>query len=312
MRLRVALLLAAVVCGCFADTVILKNGDRLTGDLQGVEDGKLLLRTAYAGVIRIDRASVSEVNGAPYAEARPAAVPQSTTGSSPAFERSRLRVDVGFSYNYSADDGRDQLSANIDTAYVGTQAWDGFFNMVQVYDNASDPGDRQSSVFAQLSLHRYLTRQLFFFLYASVLRDLDGNQNAIFAKFYGGGLGWSFWRAPKRMLFARAGVIGADAIGAVAPNGTLIPYRDRAPAVLNSINCVVTLRRGIQLVGRVQYLQPLAGEPWRKVVFDNAVRFPITKNLTFDFRGYNPPNISRPAALTVRDFKIATGFGLKF
>jgi hypothetical protein len=59
-----ALLLAAAVSGCCTDTVLLKNGDRLSGEVQGVEGGVLLLRTAYAGVIRISAAGQDGLFGA--------------------------------------------------------------------------------------------------------------------------------------------------------------------------------------------------------------------------------------------------------
>ena len=37
-----------------ADTVLLVNSDRLSGEIQKLEDKRLYLRTAYAGVIEID------------------------------------------------------------------------------------------------------------------------------------------------------------------------------------------------------------------------------------------------------------------
>ena len=37
-----------------ADTVILDNGDRLTGELQTLEEGKLSFKTDYAGTLSID------------------------------------------------------------------------------------------------------------------------------------------------------------------------------------------------------------------------------------------------------------------
>ncbi len=43
------------------DTVILDNGDRLTGELQKLEEGKLAFKTVYAGTISIDWKQVQEV-----------------------------------------------------------------------------------------------------------------------------------------------------------------------------------------------------------------------------------------------------------
>ena len=44
-----------------ADTVILDNGDRLTGELQTLEEGKLSFKTCYAGTLSIDWEQVQEL-----------------------------------------------------------------------------------------------------------------------------------------------------------------------------------------------------------------------------------------------------------
>ena len=49
------LLLAAVLTpDCLADTIILNNGDRITGKIQRAEPGKVVVLTDYAGEIKID------------------------------------------------------------------------------------------------------------------------------------------------------------------------------------------------------------------------------------------------------------------
>lgn len=45
----------------WADTVVLKNGDRLSGQVQLVDSGKLVLKTDYAGEIRIDWDQVAQL-----------------------------------------------------------------------------------------------------------------------------------------------------------------------------------------------------------------------------------------------------------
>ena len=53
-----------LICCCcmalYAEQVTLKNGDRLTGTIVSVSDKKLVLKTAYAGEISIDRDSVAQ------------------------------------------------------------------------------------------------------------------------------------------------------------------------------------------------------------------------------------------------------------
>src|SRR5687767_11819342 len=53
-RSLLCLALAAVPSSLLADTVWLKNGDKLTGTIQLFDSGKLLLQTEYAGSITLD------------------------------------------------------------------------------------------------------------------------------------------------------------------------------------------------------------------------------------------------------------------
>ncbi len=54
-RCRLMLLALALACsgGVLADTVLLKNGDRLTGEIDSIAGGRLLLKTGYAGRLPI-------------------------------------------------------------------------------------------------------------------------------------------------------------------------------------------------------------------------------------------------------------------
>lgn len=60
---RIRLCVLVVYCcgtALVAEQVTLKNGDRLTGDIVSISDKKLVLKTAYAGAISIDRDLVAE------------------------------------------------------------------------------------------------------------------------------------------------------------------------------------------------------------------------------------------------------------
>ncbi|HYI88047.1 MAG TPA: DUF481 domain-containing protein [Burkholderiales bacterium] len=52
-RLAALVLLAAAACGALADEVVLRNGDRLRGEIAALADGKLVLRTDYAGEVAL-------------------------------------------------------------------------------------------------------------------------------------------------------------------------------------------------------------------------------------------------------------------
>jgi len=54
-----ALLLA--VTAASADTIILTNGDRISGEIVAIRDGKILVKTAYAGEVPVDHAMLSGI-----------------------------------------------------------------------------------------------------------------------------------------------------------------------------------------------------------------------------------------------------------
>src|SRR3954463_1552729 len=51
----------AAIADCFADAIVLENGDRLTGHIVRLESGKLVLATDYAGEIKIELGKVTSL-----------------------------------------------------------------------------------------------------------------------------------------------------------------------------------------------------------------------------------------------------------
>jgi hypothetical protein len=56
------LLILLALTAAYADTVVVDTGDRLHGEIEKLEDGKLSLKTAYAGSIQIDWDKVVEID----------------------------------------------------------------------------------------------------------------------------------------------------------------------------------------------------------------------------------------------------------
>ena len=59
--MRLLLFLLALTAA-YADTVVVDTGDRLNGEIEKLEGGKLILKTSYAGSIRIDWDKVVEID----------------------------------------------------------------------------------------------------------------------------------------------------------------------------------------------------------------------------------------------------------
>jgi len=62
-RIVPAVFAIAVLAGapCFGDTVVLKNGDRITGVVQSLEDGALTIESAHFGTVRVDYGEVASL-----------------------------------------------------------------------------------------------------------------------------------------------------------------------------------------------------------------------------------------------------------
>jgi putative salt-induced outer membrane protein len=58
---RYFLVLFAAACGARADVVLLANGDRVSGQLVSADARAVVIRTAWGGELKIDRAAVTEV-----------------------------------------------------------------------------------------------------------------------------------------------------------------------------------------------------------------------------------------------------------
>lgn len=61
-RSAALLLLAAATLGAAADEIVLRNGDRIRGEVTALSDGKLTLRTGYAGEIRVQWKDVTALS----------------------------------------------------------------------------------------------------------------------------------------------------------------------------------------------------------------------------------------------------------
>jgi putative salt-induced outer membrane protein YdiY len=61
-RLAALILLAVEACGARADEVVLRNGDRLRGEIAALAGGKLVLRTDYAGEVALRWSEVASLS----------------------------------------------------------------------------------------------------------------------------------------------------------------------------------------------------------------------------------------------------------
>lgn len=105
-RILVSLFLVSVGASAFADTVVLKNGDQLTGSVDSIVSGRVLLQTEYAGLIPIQLDAVASIDSEVDLDVR-------TAGG---VSSGRLAMVAGEQHIVSADASRPVALADVGRA----------------------------------------------------------------------------------------------------------------------------------------------------------------------------------------------------
>ncbi|MEM7101337.1 MAG: DUF481 domain-containing protein [Pseudomonadota bacterium] len=101
-----SLFLVSVGASAFADTVVLKNGDQLTGSVDSIVSGRVLLQTEYAGLIPIQLDAVASIDSEVDLDVR-------TAGG---VSSGRLAMVAGEQHIVSADASRPVALADVGRA----------------------------------------------------------------------------------------------------------------------------------------------------------------------------------------------------
>ncbi|MDA0206607.1 MAG: DUF481 domain-containing protein [Acidobacteria bacterium] len=217
------LLILLALTAAYADTVVVDTGDRLNGEIEKLEDGKLSLQTSYAGTIRIDWEEVVEIQsdasyqvetesglrlrGAMRLQGAYVVVGGDDPDNAPSNEAAatlvtsivRLENDeppgfwetmegsVGVGYNFTRGNS-DQTQASL--AARGSYRHDGYTlrgDLNSIFANIDD-SERQSRHALNTRFDRYLSPKSFAFAVAAFERN-DRQQLDLRSRL-GGGFGW--------------------------------------------------------------------------------------------------------------------------
>jgi putative salt-induced outer membrane protein YdiY len=234
-RLACWLCLAAMCSwSAFADTVVLRNGDLITGTITGVEAGRLLVRTDYAGELKIElRAigtftSADEVTTILRNETRlfgrisgdsetvqilPAGGGLTRTIAIPeliGIEQGRMaeqalrlsgRINVGAS---SSSGNTDVTRLNVDTELIARRRANRF-TLGARGTYASDQGRQtESNAIATFKYDRFVTPRLYG--YGSTTFEYDPFQDIRLRSTYGAGSGYQVIESQRTNLTVEAGL----------------------------------------------------------------------------------------------------------
>ena len=333
-----ALLLLAATSGR-TDTVVLTNGDRLTGEIQKLADGKLSLKTGYAGDVHIDWEVVDQLmtDGAVEVEthsgkryrgtlrsssegfeitstdttktvAAPLVVGLSAAskGGGPSFwERLEGNVDLG--YNLTRGNSRlTQSSVGLGGAYrkPGYKVQASASSMFSRQNDAAATS-RQS---AHLRYDKFLGPRLLTFAVGGLERNDRKRLNL--RSTAGGGVGWRLQKTQNSELSVLGGLtytneqFQADAAG-IAPG-------DSFGEGLLGLEWHATLFDSVHFTTGVSLRPSLAGSGRYRVEYDSLVRIPLISRLTWSLSLFDRFDSDPPVAVQRNDYGLVSAFGFAF
>jgi len=214
------LLLCCVGLPAAADTVWLKNGDRLTGDIVLLDGGKLALKTKYAGRVLIDWKDIATLNSSKPLLVKQSGFEQESSRQLQAADNGKVKVINGDSREVALSDiqqlipprplledlvwegnadldldmDRDDNNTNNFSVSGDSRVRHGLWRHVLdgEYEREKENGEETESNWqAEYDLDRFFTPQWFVRGSVSELRDDFGDIER--QSLYGLGPGYQFW-----------------------------------------------------------------------------------------------------------------------
>lgn len=335
------ILFALLPLGLKADTVVMKNGDRLTGEVGQLDDGKLGLKTSYAGTIRLAWDEVASVetgqpfeveveNGRRYSgsvdvergavavigDGAPLMTPQENVvailpvtldDGTPPFWR---RLDGALDLGYSLSRGNSELtqsSLGVKGEYRA-EAYKVRGKLDSLFARQNDaPTTSQHS--GNLRFDQFVSDRMFYFLVGGM--DRDDRRRLNLRTRGGGGFGWTL-RKTKTEEFS--------ALGGVTYSNENFRGREGEPnRILNSGEGLLGFewqtRRfaGVRLSTEASVLPNLAQNGRFRVRYTSTARIPVWKYMNWTVRLFDNYDSNPPRENVVRnDYGLVSGFGLSF
>jgi putative salt-induced outer membrane protein YdiY len=338
------LLILLALTAAYADTVIVDSGDRLNGEIEKLENGKLSLKTSYAGTIRIDWDKVVEMDSAasyqvetetglrlrgplhrqgayvvvgggdpdnsPNQEAAAAVVTgivRLENDETPGFWET-LEGSVGVGYTFTRGNS-DQTQASL--AARGNYRHDGYTlraDLNSIFAEIDD-AERQSRHALNTRFDRYLSPNSFAFAIAAFERN-DRQQLDLRSRL-GGGFGWKVIQERNR-TFDLLGGFTLTNEQFRAEEGDPLPRKSTGEGLLG-FEWRSSRLWGVELRTRLTAHPNLVQRGRYRIEYDSGAQIPLIAGITWDvslFDRYdnNPPR----EELERNDYGMVSTLGFSF
>ena len=338
LALPLTLLLLAAT-GARADTVVLTNGDRLTGEIQKLGGGKLFLKTTYAGGIQIDwkmidkltteapvevevqsreryTGQIQSADGGmeivtadkriPLTPAQVVAMSRVSDDGGPGFWE-RLEGDVDVGYNLTRGNSRlTQSSVGLDGQYrkpgykVQASA-----SSIFSRQNAAAATSRQS---ANLRYDKFLGLRLLAFAVGGLERNDRKRLNL--RSIAGGGFGWRLQKTQNSELSVLGGLTYTNEQFQAAADG--IASGDSFGEGLLGLEWNTTPFDRVRFTTSLSGRPSLAGSGRYRIEYDSSVRISLISRFTWSLRLFDRFDSDPPGAVQRNDYGLVSAFGFAF
>ena len=317
-----------------AATVVLSNGDRLTGEISSLEKGKLALNTAYAGTVQIDWAVVEEFDtdqqfeiltqsGSRYqgtlqrradtmeivTDAERASVPPAdiaglvplSDGEPPSFwERVDGAIDAGYSFTRGNSD-LTQSSLGLQGDYV-REKYKVQLTASSIFSRQDD-ADSTSRHTVNGRLDRFLGPKALAFVIGGLERN--ERQQLNLRSTSGGGLGWRLIKNKNTELSVRGGL-------------TFTNERFNDGVELSSGEGLVQIEWKSLQFGKVElstdarFYPSLTRSGRYRIEYDGSMRIPVLSRLTWSLSLFDRFDSDPPLPVQRNDYGLVSAFGFTF
>jgi putative salt-induced outer membrane protein YdiY len=339
MRATVLLLFSQLLWSAGVETVLLDNGDRLSGEVLKIEDGKLSLKTEYAGVVSIKWSRVQDLSSAREFQVeaetglrmrgtmlRSGSTMELHTGDGPVLVEPAHMVratpvepesDSGFwqaleggvdlGYNFArGNTDVNQSSVSVNTRYRTD-------NYKLQVDLASLLANQEGTTGANrhsgnLRFDRFLSPDAFVYTNLGVERDQRRALNL--RTNFGGGLGWKVLKAAERELSVLGGVnyvneqfrfeSGTTAPPSASGEGQFgLDWRTVSPSGLQ-FNTRFALAPNVVQLGRY------------RIALETGARVPLVGRYVWSLNVFNRYDSKPPVEAQRTDYGAVSSLGITF
>jgi putative salt-induced outer membrane protein YdiY len=324
-----------------AVSVVLQNGDHLTGEIDGLSDSKLALKTSYAGTVRIAWDQIAELSGHQkkvmvevetgrrYAgsveklgdrlyvqnedmrtelETRNVVSMVPMTDSKPPGFWQLLQGSVDLGYSFTRGNSSQTQSSLAARGQYRTQTYKAQAQLSSIFSETDDSSATSRHAF-DARLDRFLTPKMFAFGLTGFERN--ERQNLDLRSKFGGGFGWTLRDTKRTQLNLLGGFTYTNEQFRAEEEGEVAPRSSTGEGLVGvelDTNPFLDVRFSTKLS-----LHPNLVQTGRyRVEYDSSLRIPLLRSVTFSISLFDRFDSEPPTEVKRNDYGLISAFGFSF